>query len=748
MKQIQDSLLERYKARQVKKLAIGGWMQQDWTGTKKPMSVEDQQLNGVDVTTNFNTYGTAPVASSTQPTGEFTDGFGDSMTVGEEGSGLTTKQGSSLMSGIVNVGTGAIMAANKKNNNPNSKYTNAGYYKTQTAASGASTGASLGASFGPIGIAAGAVIGGVAGYAVGAKKDKQAARDFSADQAEFRKMRSIEREGRSAQQGLYGPGTASQYYRNGGKLQNKDYPVTAVDASTARGTGSYPVFDNGKQATGNQTGSFKTDPVKKAELLKKKGYKGKNPAEVIQAKKTRDSLFDVVDNIDSRKSDFVRNALPLPENASQMIAKMTGDARLSNNSLNSEEKLTMYDMLQKAKKRTGKERGGTEYEDYANERNTKEDFNNWFNRGKNSVGAIIGNSGSKQNTGYTMASTVGRGNYFTDPETGTILYTDVYDWNPTKEKDFKGDNMYQNIRNSFRQNEDKNLTKEKNDKFRIGFKLNPQEMEELRKKKAADKESDSQLGSRMLEAGMMRRGGQLPSEKPSIYPKKVTAKPVGYAKDPVKDDIGPYIADLALQTGLDQSGVGSRINLSRTLVESTQGGSKTANVAKTLLEVFGKPLAPIVGDLGINVAQDLIDLYDGDKSGKPFKVQPQSGPIVENTGIKQPLLKRASGGSLLDNFKRTSSSTAEIHGPSHENGGVPVPGMNAEVEGGETLAGDYVFSDELGFAKLHKPIALAKGKIEKKPATRERLNTLKLLNEKENNLKLMQEYVKSKNNLQ
>lgn len=327
MKQIQDSLLERYKARQVKKLAIGGWMQQDWTGTKKPMSVEDQQLNGVDVTTNFNSYGTAPVASSTQPTGEFTDGFGDSMTVGEEGSGLTTKQGSSLMSGIVNVGTGAIMAANKKNNNPNSKYTNAGYYKTQTAASGASTGASLGASFGPIGIAAGAVIGGVAGYAVGAKKDKQAARDFSADQAEFRKMRSIERDGRSAQQGLFQNGSASQYYKNGGNL-------------------------------------------------------------------------------------------------------------------------------------------------------------------------------------------------------------------PTKE------------------------------------------------------------------------------------------------------------------------------------------------------------------------------------------------------------------GSLLDNFKRTSSSTAEVHGPSHEQGGVLVPGMNAEVEGGETLAGDYVFSDELGFAKLHKPIALAKGKIEKKPATRERLNTLKLLNEKENNLKLMQEYVKSKNNLQ
>ena len=477
MKQIQDSLLERYKARQVKKLAIGGWMQQDWTGTKKPMSVEDQQLNGVDVTTNFNSYGTAPVASSTQPTGEFTDGFGDSMTVGEEGSGLTTKQGSSLMSGIVNVGTGAIMAANKKNNNPNSKYTNAGYYKTQTAASGASTGASLGASFGPIGIAAGAVIGGVAGYAVGTKKDKQAARDFSADQAEFRKMRSIERDGRSAQQGLFQNGSASQYYKNGGKLWK---PGTA--------------------------------PAGKVD------YNGLATTEYNEP-----------------NMPLLNNA-PLVNIAGQTLADQ-------------------------------------------------------FAMGK----------------GYNLASTMA-------------------DW-----------------------------------------------------KKRPTAANSINVGLEAVKLGV------------------------------------PVVGDA--------------------LVNTVQEGiyNYTDPEAITKANQYGMPGNAAKGP---------------EPKKKPFKSTPTKVPISSSTAVKKPLKQLATGGSLLDNFKRTSSSTAEVHGPSHEQGGVLVPGMNAEVEGGETLAGDYVFSDELGFAKLHKPIALAKGKIEKKPATRERLNTLKLLNEKENNLKLMQEYVKSKNNLQ
>jgi hypothetical protein len=116
----------------------------------------------------------------------------------------------------------------------------------------------------------------------------------------------------------------------------------------------------------------------------------------------------------------------------------------------------------------------------------------------------------------------------------------------------------------------------------------------------------------------------------------------------------------------------------------------------------------------------------------------------------------ADGGSLSAKFlaglnpnvSQTSSSTTEIHGKSHENGGVPLKNMNAEVEAGETTAGDYVFSKRLGFAAVHKPIAKAKGLIEGKPATKERLNSLKLLQEKENKLSLAQEYIKNTLNLQ
>ena len=116
------------------------------------------------------------------------------------------------------------------------------------------------------------------------------------------------------------------------------------------------------------------------------------------------------------------------------------------------------------------------------------------------------------------------------------------------------------------------------------------------------------------------------------------------------------------------------------------------------------------------------------------------GSLVSNYMANQ----KATGGTLTP----MSNNTTEVQGPSHENGGVQLPGQNAEVEGGETLAKDYVFSKQLGFAKLHKPIAKAKGKIEDKPATAERLNALKRLEEKEEKLKLSQEFIKKQLNLQ
>lgn len=79
--------------------------------------------------------------------------------------------------------------------------------------------------------------------------------------------------------------------------------------------------------------------------------------------------------------------------------------------------------------------------------------------------------------------------------------------------------------------------------------------------------------------------------------------------------------------------------------------------------------------------------------------------------------KRYAGGGMIE---ETSSNTAEVNGPSHEQGGVPY-GPNAEVEGGEALMTDadnaYVFSDTLKyngttFADLAKPLMKHKGYLE------------------------------------
>lgn len=106
-------------------------------------------------------------------------------------------------------------------------------------------------------------------------------------------------------------------------------------------------------------------------------------------------------------------------------------------------------------------------------------------------------------------------------------------------------------------------------------------------------------------------------------------------------------------------------------------------------------------------------------------------------------LGKAVGGSLTPE----SSDGVEVNGPTHADGGVDLPQQNAQVEGGETIKGDYVFSKMLGFAKLHKPIMKAKGIIEKKPATPERVNAIKMLEQRENNLMMAQEYFKKQHGI-
>ena len=103
--------------------------------------------------------------------------------------------------------------------------------------------------------------------------------------------------------------------------------------------------------------------------------------------------------------------------------------------------------------------------------------------------------------------------------------------------------------------------------------------------------------------------------------------------------------------------------------------------------------------------------------------------------------KKADGGKLV----QQSSDGVEVQGHTHAQGGVQIPG--AEVEGGETIKDDFVYSAQLGFAQKHKPLMVAKGKIEQKPASPERINALRIIEQKEQQLALAQEYFKKKNKI-
>lgn len=120
------------------------------------------------------------------------------------------------------------------------------------------------------------------------------------------------------------------------------------------------------------------------------------------------------------------------------------------------------------------------------------------------------------------------------------------------------------------------------------------------------------------------------------------------------------------------------------------------------------------------------DLVQPSVQGTPFgDVDPSSafGRIAARCGGR--LKRKRCGGKArryIDGgmIEETSSNTAEVDGPSHEQGGVPY-GLNAEVEGGEALMTDannaYVFSDTLKyngttFADLAKPLMKHKGYLE------------------------------------
>lgn len=112
------------------------------------------------------------------------------------------------------------------------------------------------------------------------------------------------------------------------------------------------------------------------------------------------------------------------------------------------------------------------------------------------------------------------------------------------------------------------------------------------------------------------------------------------------------------------------------------------------------------------------------------------GPLSSNYLSRSMM---AEGGSLTP----MSSDTAQVNGPSHEEGGVQLPGTGAEVEGGESLQNNFVFSERLGFAQEHKRLSKAIGKIEDKGAqTPEKVNAISRMKDRQQKLMLAQEYAK------
>lgn len=142
----------------------------------------------------------------------------------------------------------------------------------------------------------------------------------------------------------------------------------------------------------------------------------------------------------------------------------------------------------------------------------------------------------------------------------------------------------------------------------------------------------------------------------------------------------------------------------------------------------------------VNDNPDIMNKYEYFMPQQPAIAKKSTGGPID-----APLSKMYMNGGYA---KSMSSGTTELVGNSHEQGGIKSPELGAELENNETTSGNFVFSDKLGFAQMHKPIAKAMGKIENKPMSRERMNSMRLLKGQENKLALMQEHYKQLNGIQ
>ena len=133
----------------------------------------------------------------------------------------------------------------------------------------------------------------------------------------------------------------------------------------------------------------------------------------------------------------IRALIPLPANASQLIASsITGDDKYGWDDMNESSRYELMRSIENARKRTGKNKGGTEYIDYG--KNIQQDINNL---GVNGFDMVLGSLLSPE---FKTATTLGRVSYEYDPNTKTYSVYDSYDFNSTNVD--KG--IYSKIRNT------------------------------------------------------------------------------------------------------------------------------------------------------------------------------------------------------------------------------------------------------------------------------------------------------------
>ena len=114
----------------------------------------------------------------------------------------------------------------------------------------------------------------------------------------------------------------------------------------------------------------------------------------------------------------------LPLNARQLAASMvTGDSKFGLQDAREGERIALYNSLENARKRTGQNKGGTEYTDYGPYYNTD------LEHLKASPLSIL--AGSALSSDFNAATTFGRVSYEYDPKTQTYKVYDSYDFSKT-----------------------------------------------------------------------------------------------------------------------------------------------------------------------------------------------------------------------------------------------------------------------------------------------------------------------------